>query len=94
MVAFAVHSENKLLTFIAFCPSRSFLLDAVSGILLIIAIVMPGRQPDIKQRVPEPSLEQCEQEAHAYLLHGMPNGAPEEAIGIAATCYVPRQPET
>jgi hypothetical protein len=64
-------------------------------IFLILSIVMPGNMPDIVQRMPEPSLEQCWVDAAEFTTaYKAANPKVEGAIAIQAACRTAITPKT
>ncbi len=60
-------------------------------VFLIIAYAMPGKLPDITSRTEVPSLTYCEQEAHRFNTHVMPDLLRDKgAVGMYAGCWVPK----
>lgn len=60
-----------------------------AAIILLIAYVMPGRMPDIQQRVPEATIEECWSDAREFVKRGVTPLAKEKgAIAVLAGCRV------
>ncbi len=56
-------------------------------IILLIAFIMPGRLPDIQHRLPEPTLEECWEDARDFVKRGLPQLAIDKgAIAVMAGC--------
>ena len=56
-------------------------------VILLLAFIMPGQQPDVTYRLDYPSLEECAADEVDFLKHGSPR-APKGAIAMLAGCRV------
>jgi len=59
----------------------------ITKIVLVIAIVMPGQQPDITDRLEMPTIESCWDAARDWVAQ-QPAPHVEGSIGLAGTCFV------
>lgn len=58
-------------------------------IVLIVSILMPGREPDIDHQAKMESLEACWAAAQEFMSHDLNDAAREKgAVGLSARCAV------
>ena len=67
----------------------SFARDEAPAVFLMVTLVMPEHQPDVRQQFKENSLEDCWKDAKEFIEHGVPKSV-DGAVAVMAGCLVPK----